>query len=488
MLTLPELLAFMAVALPVFVALRFSTTAIDLAYHVRAGQAMIDTGSLLRTDTFTFTAFERPWLDQQWGSQLVFVGLFRLGGWDLLFFSRALLVGLMFFLVYSSARLSGASMRVAGWLTIASGVVILDIPLRPQFFGMVLFALTVWIVAARAQRPWVMWTIPLIVALWANLHGSFFLVAIPLLVSLLEDRRAHVPKADRILLIGLACMLAANLNPFGVRIWSYVVGLSTNPQVVGLVTEWKPTTVKTIEGFLFFASAVALAAVLIFRGRRPSWPPVLGIAVLFVMGLFAVRNTYWWPLAAPVFLAGAITEPAPIGGVQPTAASRAVADEPRRLASTLIAAMLVALAIAYLPWWRPTFTSKATTNFVGDGLLSHAPHRVTDRLDQLLPPAQRAFVPQIWGSWFEFALPQDRVFVDSRIEIFPRYLWDDYILVSDGQVGWEGVLDRWRVSVVVASRVQQPRLIPLIQGDPAWTQIYEDPDAVVFVRASAAPS
>jgi hypothetical protein len=350
---------------------------------------------------------------------------------------------------------------------------------------MVLFALSVWIVASRHRRPWAMWLIPGIVAVWANLHGSFFLVAVPLLVAWLEDRRANPRGANGAVLVSLASLLAANLNPFGVRIWSYVVGISTNRQIVGLISEWQPTTIRTIEGFVFLASALVVAGVVVRQHRRLAWPPLVGIGVLFVLGLLAIRNTYWWPLGVPAFLAAALSRPSdPLE--EDDAVSPAIKSEPRRLAPTLIAAMLLAVTIAYLPWWRPTFTSIATANFMSDGLISHAPHQVTDRLAQLLPPGQRVFVPQIWGSWFEFALPQDRVFVDSRIEIFPREVWVEYFQASDGLEGWQQVLDRRHVTVVVASRVLQPRLTHLIQAEPAWTRIYADAEAMVFERTANA--
>ena len=83
-LTFEQLLVFSAdSALPVVVALRASMPTIDLAYQIRAGRPMLDNmGSLLRVDPFTFTVFGRPWLNQQWGAQVVFAALFRAGGWS----------------------------------------------------------------------------------------------------------------------------------------------------------------------------------------------------------------------------------------------------------------------------------------------------------------------------------------------------------------------------------------------------------------------
>ena len=55
--------------------------AIDLAYHVRAGELSLRTGDILLVDPFTFTSGGRPWLNQQWAAQLIFAGAHRLLGW-----------------------------------------------------------------------------------------------------------------------------------------------------------------------------------------------------------------------------------------------------------------------------------------------------------------------------------------------------------------------------------------------------------------------
>ena len=51
-------------------------------------------------------------------------------------------------------------------------------------------------------------------------------------------------------------------------------------------------------------------------------------------------------------------------------------------------------------------------------------------------PGDRLFNPQPWGSWFEFAVPDLPVAIDSRIELFPAQVWDDYAAVVGGREGW----------------------------------------------------
>ena len=95
-----------------------------------------------------------------------------------------------------------------------------------------------------------------------------------------------------------------------------------------------------------------------------------------------------------------------------------------------------------LPIWRPVDPGLDAP----DGVVGNAPPGITAALRDMARPDDRLFNPQPWGSWFEFALPALPVAIDSRIELFPPDVWDDYEAVVDGGDGWEAQLDAWGVS------------------------------------------
>ena len=106
------------------------------------------------------------------------------------------------------------------------------------------------------------------------------------------------------------------------------------------------------------------------------------------------------------------------------------------------------------------------------------------RSARTLHPGDRMFNPQIWGSWFEFALPDHPVFVDSRIEVFSDAVWRDYEAVSSARDGWQEILDGWNIAVVVADRRQQTALIPAISKEPGWVLVHRDGHGAVFTRGA----
>ena len=88
---------------------------------------------------------------------------------------------------------------------------------------------------------------------------------------------------------------------------------------------------------------------------------------------------------------------------------------------------------------------------------------------------------QPWGSWFEFALPDLPVFVDSRIEIIPSDVWHDYGQVGFSGAEWQEVLDRWDVQAIVAAADWD--LLPVLEAPGSgWRLVYQDDDGALLVR------
>ncbi len=481
-LTFPQLWAYLAVLLPVLGSLLAPVSTVDLAYHLRVGGIVLDTGALPVTDSFTFTAAGQPWLDQQWGAQVVLAAIYRAGGWALLAVVRAAIVGLIAWLVLRACRSSGVGLRVAAWLTLAGfAISLVALGMRPQLFGMVLFAAMLAILAGRERHPRLVWAIPVLVAAWASIHGSFVLGPAAVAVVWLGDVVEGRPRPHRLLAVALLSAGATLLNPYGPGAWSYAAGLTTNPLIRRLIAEWQVTAPLSFVGAVFYGS-VATSVVLVALAARRSvgggleaalrrtWPTLLWLVGLAAVGAFAERGVAWWAVGAPVALAALLGR---------RAVERPVSAPRRSRANTAIVIGLGLAVVALLPFWRG-----GDARYGPPGLLTDAPRGITDSVLAITRPVDRIWNAQRWGSWLELAVPGTPVAVDSRIELIPTDAWDDHLALSRGAPDWAAILDRRGVTIVVANAEEQRSLIPLLAASSAWRLAHMDDDGAVFARES----
>lgn len=474
-MSLGRLWAFLAVALPTLGALIANLQSVDLAYHLRAGAEIIDTRAIPSVDTWTFTASGLPWTDQQWGAQVILAAAYRIGGWTGLVLLRALLVALIFGSLFEIGRRRGLGLRRAAWLSLAAFVIALPaLALRPQLLGMALFAIVLLLIVDRRAHPRRLWLAPIIVLVWANIHGSFFLGPVALGLAWFDDLHDGLAHPHRALQVAIAAILGAVATPFGPAVWTYAVGLSVNPEVTARISEWQPTSLRDVSGLLFFASVVAVVVLIARQGRRTAWPTLAWLGVFFVIGAYAARGIAWWPLGAVVAIAGVLVTGPSEEPSRAAKSERAGMARASRL-NALIAAAIVMAAVIVLPLWRPTDLGLDAPR----GLLATAPSGITGALRGLVRPGDRIFNPQLWGSWFEFALPGSPVAIDSRIEFFPASAWEAYERVAAGVDGWQAQLKDWGVTLAVV-RASDEGLTRRFTA-AGWGQAYADADGSILI-------
>jgi hypothetical protein len=459
---------FLAIALPVLASLIAKISTVDLAYQLRAGAEILATGSIPTRDTWTFTMQGQPWVDQQWGAQVILWIVESIGGWIGLAVFRAALVGAVFGMTTFIAVRRGLDVRTATIVSLLAFVVAAPaLALRPQLLGMVCFTAVLLLVVGRRDHPQRLWLVPIIVAVWANLHGSFFLGPLVVGLAWLEDLHDRRPDARRTLVIAAVSVLAACLTPTGPLVWVYAAGLSSNPSVTARISEWQPTSLRDVPGLLFYASATAIGVLIARSGRKVPWPTLAWLGAFFVIGAYAQRGVAWWPIAAVAATAGTLI---------PAMPSRTrTATQTMRRVNALVAGMLVLAAVVALPSGRVPVPGA----LVSTELAAPAPPGLTASLRDLARPGDRVFTPQPWGSWFEYALPAVLVAVDSRIEMISPRVWDAYEGVLAGRDGWQAVLAEWGVTHVMVDADQTAFRDRLTAA--GWRVAYEDADGALLI-------
>ena len=348
---------------------------------------------------------------------------------------RAALVAVSTGLLVAVAMARGAAPRTASILSLAAFMLMASaMALRPQLLGIALFAVLLLLVAVRDRHPRAYLLAPLVIIAWANIHGSFVLGPLVLGYAWAEDMLARRPGATRSLIVFLAGTLATLLNPYGIGVWAYAVGIGANPGVTQMVTEWQRTSPLRMPGALLYPAAIA-AFVLLVRGRSRVSLADWGLAiVLTLMAVWAERGVAWWAMGMVYLLGGVLAERRPVdrgrgGGIRPPPAAqqhagRARPRKPPQRCDRDAAGRADHRRAAVVAPGRPAHRSRRPPLVCPSGLAAAVRDRAT--------PGARVVAPQNWGSWFEWAAPQALYFADSRFEFFPVAVWADYRAIESG--------------------------------------------------------
>ena len=144
----------------------------DLWYHLNAGRYILANKAIPHEAFFSFLRPPRPWVDYYWFFQTLVYGIYSLSGyWGLIIFRAAAfgvmgsLIGFYFLKDHWPQTPLYESLLVSAYLLTLTPRFIF---VRPHIFEFIFMTLAIIILDSR--RSWAIF-LPLIAALWGNLHG-----------------------------------------------------------------------------------------------------------------------------------------------------------------------------------------------------------------------------------------------------------------------------------------------------------------------------
>jgi hypothetical protein len=291
-------LALVVLCLPVFNP--------DLFWHLSSARWILVHRAIPRTDSFSFTAYGAPWIDFEWGTQLVWYAVNLAGGlWGLWALKALLLVG-AFWPVDGLLRDKGVSgLARAGALALWVAAMLAQTDLRADLTSVMLFAIILRRLEARRASFLFGFGVFL---LWANLHAGFILAfglyALAALIARLEKR-------ERLPGLGAEAMgafLGTLINPYGAGIYRVLFAHASEPAVRS-VMEWQPPSPRNaFQAPLLLAILLVLA--LSWAGARRASRLLLGAALATLCAAaFSARFGAYFAAAGTMLVFSAFPRP-----------------------------------------------------------------------------------------------------------------------------------------------------------------------------------
>jgi hypothetical protein len=463
----------------------------DIGFHLKAGNHVLSSGEWPRTDTFTYTVTDRPYIDTSWGYQVVIALVERAAGAPGLILLHVALVLAMFWIATLAARLVPGEARVLVLLLVIGGLAAEPrFEVRPEILSYALLALVLYLLHRHAEglgAP--LWLLPPVFLLWTNTHGLFVLGWLALAcfgVGLwMRQRCIDVP----LLAWSVASAAVGLVNPYGWRALAFPLTLATRMRGQNVFANnigefYSPLQYLRSDQLMFYLVPIACFfgfALLVLLSMRPLWRQkrywcVLLCLTFLPLALVMIRNI---PPLILACLPGAVWGLS-LDRLLDAAGLRGRLRRGLRHAF-LGGLLLVVVGLGLRVCNDAYYVSSRRLERFGLGWNALAlPIDAAEWAGRTSLPG-RMLNHLNFGGWLMWAVPQP-VFVDSRLEVMGESFFEEYRRALDSPMGLDAAVRRFGVGWIIFPYRLRPDLLAGLSRHPAWRLVYVDHLAAVFVR------
>jgi len=478
----------------------------DFWWHIATGRYIVQHREISTEDRFSFvtnknrdmfpaTALREKFLMRQyWLAQVIFYYIYNtFGSWGIAA-TRALLLTLTLWLLYKGLRMFDVSRLLSFCLLIPVFYILIHkyTGERPVLFTF-LFAILTFLIIERSLKTQgrIIYILPPVMMVWANLHGGFILGVVFILVYLISEtirfimRKSTLSK-DRFYKFSLTMIISiifAVINPNGFLV---ILMFKSKYKIFKIgVQEYLPLYtfyIKKVWGmdYSVLFIVVITAFVLLVRNLRMHLPHLIILAGLFIISILHQRFFAFTATVGMMITGKEITEL-----YKKVRLNRKVYIMAGRVILLLfIASFITKFITSSVKYWKNFKSLSGTHEIV---LAKEA----IDFIEKNRIPG-RMFNTDIAGGYATWRLyPWKQVFTDTRaIDIASWVEYKNIISANPAMVGekplWERLLDMYEINIVLTNaRDYYGNLLPLVREileNERWRLVFTDGEFLIFLR------
>jgi len=507
-----------------FIALRPPTDP-DMGWHLQDGKYLLEHNfEVAHQDIFSYTMPDFPLIMHEWVTDILMAVAYQETNLFTLSAIFALIVTLAFLLVSLGVNAKIEYRIVAAALGTIASIPVLGV--RPQMINLLGLALVIYIIFKfrSDSRSKIIYWLPLIFAIWVNLHGGFavglFFVAAYLFVETMKNlipwglKRIHKKVefcppltfrtvffedcqlvGERIknsaLLEGIGALmeksalaprriaklggvlavssLATLCNPYGWKVYIEVVTTIFDQYAKANINEWFPVTAANPMSYQFLMYLSLLGILLLLNFRKNDYTYLAVCLAFLYLGLSSWRHM-------PIFLI--VSTPLWVSIAEGLAGKELISIVRKKwfLAFAILAIFLVAgqrLTKDVPPGYSVEKIAKDGSYPIG--AVNHLKEH---------PIEGNMFNEYNWGGFLIWQYPEKKVFVDGRMPSWTfrgQKIFEQFNKVSQFEGNWREILEKYNVKFALVYNNPANRFMFLNAG---WKEEYADDLSSIYVRPS----
>jgi hypothetical protein len=406
----------------------------DVWYHLKTGEYIWETKTVPTHDIFSYTAEGARWVTHELLSALIFFLVYHLFNsiWSVMILA-AIFCFLTYWLVLKNAFLRGANFYLA--LILIFPVAFLTLGLwvpQPKIFSYFLMALLLFLLEKwrRDKKNIVLYSLPFIFLIWANLHSSVILGLVILAFYLISEKVFSRP----LFFVFVASLVLCFVNPNTYRTLTYFLTISPVIKFLG-VMDW-----KSILSYLYIPQAIIFLILMVMMAgfifwssianKKFNWRDLGLVAVFFILPLISIRHFSYFPLVVfPIFVRQ-LSEYTPTEKFLSKNSAKKLAYQ----ILIVIAAICLIIKLFIFPGQAVNkhFLPVAAANFIEQNHIN----------GPMFNLEMGGYL--IWRLW-----PQQKVFLDGRSEVFAGQPADNYKKIALTQDNWLELVKNYNINYFV---------------------------------------
>jgi len=467
-----------------------------VGWHIRTGQQILATHAIPRVDPFS-SQIRKPWIAWEWLYDVVVGRLDTSAGLNGVVWFTGILIATVFAATFRLLVRRGTNILVSLVLTLlAMSASMIHFLARPHVLSWLFVLVWYWMLDSaesgvqRSDRH--LGLLPLLMLVWANVHGGFPLGFVLLAVfwvgsfwtwlrlkdSRIEESLEKITAGKRVrqlTLVGLTSAAATFVNPYGWHLHAHIYSYLSNRFFMDHIDEFQSPNFHGIAQRCFLVLMLIAIAALAARGNRLRLSQILLALFVVYAALYSSRNI---PVSS-IFLALIV------GPLMPSLdlrfAKRMTAVDSARRGHVWPWLATCATLLLALHGGRVGSAQVMDAHFD----LNRMPVAAVDFLRkqavlvQQCGPFKAVLSSDYWGGYLIYRLyPNNKVVIDDRHDFYGEPFLRMYLTMMHVEPGWDEGFLKWRAGCLVLPR--RAALSAVLGKTPEWKIVYSDDVAIVF--------
>ncbi|MEN8169066.1 MAG: hypothetical protein ABFS08_02455 [Pseudomonadota bacterium] len=459
----------------------------DYFWHLKTGELIYNSHSILSTDPFSFTMQGEKWVLHEWLFQLLLYITHNILGENGLRGLIVFTIGATLYFSRSATVVREQNRNIS--LILALWVLLTFFPFmtpRPQIASYLLFSYYLYAInlAITTKQTKYLLPLPFVMVLWVNLHGGY-IIGITLLslftaISWLNDKQntSHDKPTNitkHLALITLFTLFASAINPDFIHHWKYPFYV-LSMKATSKIGEWHSPNFKQAYAYSFLLLSMLFMFLSAYTKARPSIEKLI-IPLFFVMAAFiSARNIPFALITIVTFF----PKPDEID-TKSFGFIRDIYGAWKRKYTALVSTGSNIGQMEYVTNWIILISLALAiplANLKINNLQDTYPHQA---VDYFIEKELHGNILNEYGDggYLIYRLhPSSRVFIDGRADMYGDKLFSEYIKLMQGTAEWESIFNNHEIDYIICENDTPIRQL-LLQSDNFKTLYADDHYSVI---------